>query len=144
LFRQYKSPSTPDGFYLLIIFSTNIRNGAHAPEVCIEADGQSIVESELVNYDIRGVGKVRMRELMAQENQTMNLHTYVFKSGDHYTPSYFRQQASIMMNGLLQRKTAGALVRFTIPADRHKEDAARERLRRAVEELMPQIEDSLP
>lgn len=144
LFRHYKSATSPDGFYLLIIFSTNIRNGAHAPEVCIEADGQSIVRTDLVTHDIEGVGHIEMRELLAQDGQSMNLHTYVFKSGDSYTPSYFWQQASIMFNGLTQQNTAGALVRFTIPATRHDQQAARQRLRRAVEELMPQIESSLP
>lgn len=143
VYRRYASFDHPEGFDLLIVFSTNIRNGAHSPDVCLEAAGEQIIGKYDHQFELLDHAELNMRELLTQHNDRQTCHYFVFKSGDSYTTSYLKQQITIVLNGLLRRNTAGALIRFTIPVADHDRQEARETLNEVITAMMPQIDQGL-
>ncbi len=143
LYRRYTSASLPQGFELLIVFSNNIRNGAHAPEVCLEGAGQQIVADRPLRIDVPGIGTLAMRELVTQRDTTLTLHGYVFQCGNDYTTSYIMQQSTIFWNGIRGGSTAGGLIRFTVPIEHRDENASRQTLEDAIRTLMPHLKETL-
>lgn len=143
LYRRYTSASLPRGFELLIVFSSNIRNGAHAPEVCLEGAGQQIVGNRACVYDVPGIGALTMRELVTQQNTDLALHAYVFQCGESYTTSYIVQQSTIFWNGVRGGSTAGGLIRFSVAIENRDEEASRRVLEEAIAALMPHLKSTL-
>lgn len=132
-------------FSVMIVFSPNNRKGTHPPDVCIEGGGSHIVSKRTVPLDaIPGRGPLRMRELVAQADASEQYFLYVYKCGRRYTDSYIMQQFLIFVNGLIDRNSAGALIRFDVPMRGRDVAAARQVALEAVEALMPGIDATLP
>ena len=144
LYRQYRCDRTGERIDLLLVFSANNRKGTHPPEVCIEGGGDRIIEKEVRRVDIPRVGEISMRELLTQRTDYLSYFLYAYKSGDHYTHSFFGQQFWIFVNGLTARNTAGALIRFSSPAPRGKTQHTRDLVTAAAQQLMPEIDERLP
>ncbi len=135
------------GFDLLIVFSKNNRRGTHSPELCIQGGGEKIISKGPVTIDtgLSGSGEpLGMREVVSQDGRRMVYYLYVFKSGDSYTTNYTRQQAMILLNGLLRREAVGALIRLTVTVQDEDLEAARRLARDAAARLMPIIDENLP
>lgn len=144
VFRRYTSPYGQGTVDLLIIFSSNNRKGTHPPEVCLEAAGEHIVDKQIHRLAVDGIGEVDLRGLVSQANTRLEYHLYVYKCGNRYTPSFLTQQATIFLNGLTARNAAGALIRFSVPAEHHDVDAARRLALSAASALLPKINEGLP
>ena len=134
------------GFDLLIVFSKNNRRGTHSPELCIQGSGEKIVSKGPVTLDtiLTGDKRLGMREVVSQEGRQMVYYLYVFKTGDNYTTNYTKQQASILINGLLRREAVGALIRLTVSVQDGDLEGARRLAREAAGRLMPIIDEKLP
>ncbi len=143
LFRRFRSnKGTP--MDLLIVFSANNRKGTHPPEVCIEGGGDRIIEKEVRSVDIPSVGPISMRQLLTQRADETTSFLYAYKSGDHYTHSFFGQQFWIFVNGITSRNASGALIRLSTPTQRGREEEARQLLVATAKRLVPQIDQHLP
>jgi EpsI family protein len=136
--------SEHSGFDLLIVFSKNNRRGTHSPELCIQGSGERIVSKGQADVPAPGREPWPMREVVSQNGQRTVYYLYTFKSGHSYTTHYTLQQAAILLNGLLRRDSAGALIRLTVVVRDGDLDAARRMAREAAAELMPIIDKSLP
>jgi EpsI family protein len=142
-FTREDKPGGP-GFDLLIVFSKNNRRGTHSPELCIQGSGEKIVSKGPVTVDAPGIGPLAMREVVSQKGRRSVYYLYVFKCGGYYTTNYTVQQATILVNGLLRRDSAGALIRLTVPVMDGELNAARGLAQDAAARLMPIIDKDLP
>lgn len=135
-------------FDLLIVFSKNNRRGTHSPELCIQGSGERILSKGPVSIDagdaIADGRPFGMREVVSQDSRRTVYYLYVFKSGDAYTTNYTLQQATILLHGLLQRESAGALIRITVPVQDDDLESARRLAHEAAAKLMPVIDENLP
>ena len=143
LYRHFRG--SQERFDILVVFSPNNRKGTHPPEVCIEGSGKHIVSKQTIEIDaLPHRSPLRMRELIAQKDDIQTYHAYVYKCGDSYTSSYLKQQFLIFVNGLIDRNSAGALIRFDVPIRSGDVVSARQMALDAVFALMPGIDDKLP
>jgi EpsI family protein len=144
LYRRFTQARTGKWIDFLIVFSADNRKGTHPPEVCLTGGGDQLVAKREHEMNLPDMGRVVMRELITQRGQAQTYHLYVYKCGDSYTPSFFVQQATIFMNGLLSRNAAGALIRLTCPVENQDVESARAFAVAAAHELMPQVDRGLP
>jgi len=149
VYRRFTPEATsqtpgPSGFDLLIVFSKNNRRGTHSPELCIQGSGERIVSKGLLEIDTAGREPWPMREVVSQDGQRTVYYLYTFKCGHSYTTNYTLQQATILINGLLRRDSAGALIRLTVRVPDGDLDSAQRLAREAAAGLMPIIDESLP
>jgi len=141
LYRRYEGAgATPIDF--CVIFSKDNRKGTHPPEVCL---GESVVaSSNLVVRDVPGRGDVPGRLLLTVTDRRREYHLYVYKCGDDYTPSFWKQQLVIFANGLLGRNASGALIRVsTAVGDDENEEAARRRCAAMLSAAIPYLDAAL-
>jgi EpsI family protein len=140
LYRRYESAGTsPVDF--CVIFSQDNRKGTHPPEVCL---GEMVVgRSDLVVHDVAGRGDVPCRLLIAVSDRQREYHLYVYKCGNEYTQSFWRQQFVIFVNGLLHRNASGALIRVSTPVG-DNEEAARRRCTMMLSTAIPYLDAALP
>jgi EpsI family protein len=132
---------------MLVVFSADNRKGTHPPEVCLKGANTEIDAKRVVNMDLPGMGTMPMRELETTTGRIKAWHLYVYKCGDAYTYSFFKQQLVVFLNGLLQRNAAGALIHLTVPVMSAGPDAkaeARSLEYDAARVLLPQIDRKLP
>ncbi|MBM4016885.1 MAG: EpsI family protein [Planctomycetes bacterium] len=143
LYRRYFSPGLqPVDF--CVIFSRDNRKGTHPPDLCLEGGGQDIVEKrDVVLPNVEGRGEVRCRALVVQTGTSRQHFLYVYKCGDEYTPSFWRQQFAIFANGLLGRSASGALIRVSTSADDNAE-AANRRTMMMLGIALPYLDRALP
>jgi len=145
LYRHFISRDQSYGLDLLIVFSADNRKGTHPPEVCLEGGGGRVVSKREHVIDVPEVGPVKLRELIVEERCFKTLYAYVYKCGNSYTPSFFRQQATIFWNGMTARNSAGALIRFSSPIGREGDaQAVRQQVLAAAPLLMREIDRNLP
>ena len=145
LYRRFFHAKSRRYVDFLIVFSANNRKGTHPPEVCLSGSGEEIITSELYDAPAGSLGDIPMRELVTQRRDRQTYYLYTFKSGDAYTPSFFKQQMMIFINGLLpERNTAGALIRFHTHVPERDVDTARTLTVAAVATLMPEVSERLP
>jgi EpsI family protein len=140
LYRRYEaSGSSPIDF--CVIFSQDNRKGTHPPEVCL---GEKVVTaSDVVVHDVSGRGDIPCRLLGTVSDRRRDYYLYVYKCGDQYTPSFWKQQLVIFGNGLLRRNASGALIRVSTPVG-DNEEAARQRCTAMLGAAIPYLDAALP
>ncbi len=143
LYRIYRTPHGPSHVELLIVFSANNRKGTHEPEVCLEGSGYQITHQGIRVIDVEPDWQVEMREIITEKQGRGMYHLYVYKAGDVFTTSFFRQQLTIFLNGLAGDRSSAALVRFDVPISGDHTDQARQMALAAVRELLGDIRENL-
>lgn len=143
LYRRYVvAGGVPIDF--CIIFSQDNRKGTHPPDLCLEGGGQDIVAKEdVVIPNVDGPGGLPCRGLVVQLGGNRDYFLYTYKCGSDYTNSFWNQQWTIFLNGLLHRNASGALVRVSTPVGDDLE-AAKDRARQLLSVAVPYLDRSLP
>lgn len=110
LSRQYASDDHKGDIEVTVFFSRDNRKGIHPPDLCLEGGGDSIIEKDVVQID-----GVQCRSLLFLHDDQLYYMLYTYKCGKSYTLSFWRQQMTIFLNGLLERNSTGALIRVATP-----------------------------
>jgi len=141
--RRYVAPgSAPLDF--CVIFSRDNRKGTHPPDLCLEGGGQDIIaKRDVLLRNIAGRGDVLCRSLLVQSGLRRDYFLYVYKCGNEYTPSFWKQQFVIFTNGLLGRNASGALIRVSTPVTDNEEAASR-RSTMLLSAAIPYLDRALP
>jgi EpsI family protein len=142
--RNYVNPSTGQSVELLVVFSPDNRKATHPPDVCLEGNGQSIIDRRKQQIDLSDGSAIPMKELLTQRGSDLRYYLYVYKCGTQYTPDFFSQQANIFFNSLLNQNTSGALIRFSLPVTGRNLEEARSLAFSAVRSIIPQLNRGLP
>jgi len=149
VFRTYSDDSTEPGsgpVDLCIVFSEDNRKGTHPPDVCLEASGCHIVARPERTINIDGTD-LAVREIITTavgSNDQYLYFAYFYKCGDTFTPSFYKQQVQIVLNGLLRRNTAGALIRYSTPMNKLDDlDLARRRTDQLIRLTFPYLKKNL-
>ena len=126
---------------LCIVFSQDNRKGTHPPDLCLQGSGEGIVaKGDLIVDGVEGRGQVPCRELVVQSGVKGYYYLYTYKCGGAYTASFWQQQFSIFINGLLKRDASGALVRVSMPVETNVADARRLSIQ-FMRQAIPQLEE---
>lgn len=143
LFRRYvTAEATPVD--LCIIFSSDDRKGIHPPELCFEGSGSEVVaKADLTLTPVAGRGAVPCRELVVQSGLRKEYLLYTYKCGGNYTRSFWTQQFTIFVNGLLDRNASGALIRLSTHVEAGLAEA-RERTAQLLRVAIPHLSRALP
>lgn len=147
--RDYLARTYTDGagrpVDLAIVFSEDNRKGTHPPDVCLQGAGSVIEQRADRTLDLPSGEKLPIREVISRTGAGQRTYfAWFYKSGDSFTASFYRQQASIIWNGLLGRNTSGALIRYAVPIDAESGvDAARKRVDDLITVTFPHIRDKL-
>jgi EpsI family protein len=128
-----------------IIFSKDNRKGTHPPDLCLAGSGDGIVaKGDVTVTDVPGRGDLPCRELIVQHGQEMQYVMYVYKCGNSYTGSFWKQQWVILLNGLLKRNASGALIRVSLTMDTDNPGAARKLSTEFLRVAVPYVDKALP
>jgi EpsI family protein len=131
---------------LCVVFSEDNRKGTHPPDVCLEGSGARILSHHDRTTDVDGTS-FTMRELVTTSGPgKYQYFAYFYKCGDVFTPSFYKQQIQIIVNGILRHNASGALIRYSTPmlssGDKDLE-AARKRVDQLLAGTFPMIRDNL-
>jgi EpsI family protein len=144
LFRSYSDGKGND-VDLCVVFSEDNRKGTHPPDVCLEAGGCSITQ-RMDRVIMLGGEPLTIRELITTNTGASNQYTYFayfYKCGDSFTPSFYRQQAQIVWNGLTRQNTAGAMIRYSTAMKNGEVDQARARVDEFIAATYPYLKKNL-
>ena len=154
LIRQYRPEYRPaDNFHrreveYCVIFSKDNRKGVHPPDLCLEGGGQNITaKGTVVLKDVEGIGDILCRELVVQSDRRETYYLYTYKCGSQYTTSFWMQQGTIFVNGLLARNASGGLIRVSTSVDPFGEDnldKAKRRAKGILRGALPKLHRTLP
>jgi EpsI family protein len=127
------------------IFSGDNRKGTHPPDLCLQGSGDGIVVAgNLLVGDVEGRDAVPCRYLVVQAGPAREYFLYTYKCGREYTASFWRQQTAILVNGLLNRNSSGALIRYSTRIKGDNLAEAKERCAAFVRATIPSLDRSLP
>lgn len=123
LYRRYVGAGTP-AVDFCVIFSQDNRKGTHPPDLCLQGSGDGILsKADRMIDGVDGRGAVACRELIVQSGSRRQYILYTYKCGREYTSSFWKQQWTILMNGLFKRDSGGALIRVSMPIGDRVADA---------------------
>ncbi len=147
VFRTY-SDGKGNPVDLCVVFSEDNRKGTHPPDICLEGSGYRIVSRTPRDLMIAGT-PLTVAEIVASAGTGTGPNQYVYfayfyKCGDTFTPSFYKQQMTIVWNGLTQHNAAGALIRYSTPITSLADvPAARARTDQLLNVTFPYIRDGL-
>jgi EpsI family protein len=143
VYRTYSDGQGPP-VDLCVIFSEDNRKGTHPPDICLEGAGYRIVSRQDRRVTVAGT-PLTLRELVTTGAGGQYVcFDYVYKCGDVFTPSFYRQQVQIVWNGLTRQNASGALIRFSTPMGRASDiEASRARIDEVLTATFPAIRDGL-
>ncbi len=131
---------------LVVVLAEQIRRRTHPPEQCVTGDGSIIRSTDQLTVELDGspLRSLRVNQLVLEGRNGQTLMWYFYKSGDRLTTSYWRHQAGIALRALTDPNAADALVRLDAPVTANDFDAAEDRLRGFLDDVMPSVMDILP
>ena len=104
VYRTYTDGEAPVD--LCAVFQGN-RKGTHPPDVCLEGSGSRIVSRQDRQTTVAGT-PLTLRELVTiGPSGQYVFFAYIYKCGDVFTPSFYKQQVQIIWNGLTRQGLQG-------------------------------------
>ena len=142
--RRYTNPSEED-VYLYIVVSEINRKVAHPPEVCYTGDGVEIVEKDQVQFSVPGLkGPLSVNSFVSRKDRAESLVFYWFKAGDKFTTNYIIQQAKVVWNQIIGKKSTAALIRLSVAIDNGDKEKAQNTLQEFSKKVVPAILEYTP
>jgi len=106
--RDYKNKKG-DSVILYIIYSEDNRKVSHPPEVCYIGSGVTVVDKSLVQIS----NDIKATRMIVEKKDSRQLVVYWFRAGSLNTDKYLKQQIKIVIDRILGKRTAGALIRLS-------------------------------
>ncbi len=139
--RHYVGARPGEAIDFCAVFSPDNRKGIHPPDLCMEGGGQTILQkSDIEAPAVAGGPPVPCREFIVLSGATRYYYLYTFKYGNRYTRSFWQQQVSIFLSGLLQRPAEGMLIHISTPIGAD-EPAARRRCMDLLGLVVPRLDE---
>ena len=125
--------------FLSIVYYPETKVDFHAPEACLAGQGIQISKNTkaiFIKYNGKKV-KVKLNQLVRQNNNSNELIYYFYKAGDFIGQSYIELRFNLAINKLSNNKKCGALIRVSTPALMDDEQKAEKILINFIEQLYP-------
>jgi len=141
IMRNYKNLTRGDTVNLYIIYSADNRRALHPPEICYTGGGAgTILEKGVVAL----TADFKANKFVIENKSLSQLVVYWFKSGNLSTYSYIHQQLKAVKDRLMQKKTAGAMIRISTTMDPRNPDKALNLIKSFSESIIPVIAQYVP
>ncbi len=137
--REYKNKQG-DEVFLYLIYSEDNRKVSHPPEVCLLGSGMTITEKS----PIKIVDAINAVKILVEKKNVRELVVYWFKAGKLYTDNYLKQQIKIVIDRMLAKRTAGALIRVSTVIKNDDEEEAMRSIREFSEAIVPLLAKYVP
>lgn len=109
--RRYKKDGNEVD--ILIVYSQNNRKVSHPPEICYTGSGITILSKRNIELEANPDMKITANKLLLEQRKVQQLSVYWFKVGREFTENYWKQQALIAMDTLLNKPASSALIRIS-------------------------------
>ncbi len=106
--RDYKN-KRGEVVQLYVVYSEDNRKVSHPPEVCLMGSGGNVANKAIVDMP----GNIKGVKLIVEYGPNQEMIVYWYKAGKFFTPNYLRQQAHVVIDRMLGKRTAGALIRVS-------------------------------
>ena len=90
------------------------RAAFHPPELCYVGSHFEVLERGPITVRVNGRSRRLMRLVIGQDGQRYEAW-YWFTAADRMTPSYYQQQAWLVLDTIRRRPASGTLVRISTP-----------------------------
>lgn len=137
----------PDGGQVLlyIIYAQHNRKVAHPPEICYTGGGSTIIKKDTCTIPYGQEGKsVSVNKVFLDTDHHQQIMYYVFKIGNSFTPSYWRQQILIGLKTLLGQPSSSAMIRLTTVIEKNDADKAADLMNDFAADIFPLLPRYLP
>jgi len=141
IMRNYKNLTRGEEVNLYIIYSSDNRRALHPPEICYTGGGAgTILEKKVISL----ASRFKVNKFLIENKNFSQLVVYWFKSGELSTYSYIRQQLKTVKDRLLQKKTAGAMIRISTTVPSKNPEKGLNLIKSFAEDIIPEIERYVP
>lgn len=137
--RDYKN-AQGSVVQLYVVYSEDNRKVSHPPEVCYMGGGVTIIDKSLV----RLTPTIPAIKMTVEGKDYRQIVVYTFKAGDIYTAQYTQQQWKVVIDRLLGKRTAGALIRFSTNIKNNQSQEAFDLIKSFCKEIEPLLAKHMP
>jgi exosortase D (VPLPA-CTERM-specific) len=142
-----RSPTEPNVGLFMAWYEDQSAGGVHSPEICLPGSGWEIawLERTDIASEMGTETPFNINRAIIQHGETRMMVYYWFQQGERRIAWDFAAKFYLMVDGIRTGSTDGALVRLTTLIPEGESDAdAEERLRAALEDLMPHLPRFIP
>jgi EpsI family protein len=142
-----RSPTEPNVGLFMAWYEDQSAGGVHSPEICLPGSGWEIawLERTDIASEMGTETPFNINRAIIQHGETRMMVYYWFQQGERRIAWDFAAKFYLMVDGIRTGSTDGALVRLTTLIPEGESDAdAEERLRSALEDLMPHLPRFIP
>ncbi|MBU2541254.1 MAG: EpsI family protein [Candidatus Omnitrophica bacterium] len=137
--REYKNKQG-QSVYLYLIYSEDNRKVSHPPEICLLGSGMTIVEKDSIQL----TSPIKAMKLIVEKEKIPQMYIYWFKAGNVYTDNYIKQQMKIVIDRMLGKRTAGAMIRISTDLKTNDKEEAFKLLKSFSNEISPLLAKYIP
>jgi EpsI family protein len=139
IMREYKNPQG-QAINLYIIYSLTNRKVVHAPEICLQGDGGTIVDKSSVLID----NSFSAVKLLLEKKLSRELVVYWFRIAGLNTSNLLKQQLKMVFNQVRGKPSSIALVRVITNIENDDEKEALSKIKSFCSLLMPLLPQYVP
>lgn len=145
--RNYTNPEKTPWIDLLIPYYRSQRAGEapHSPQHCLPGSGWTPIENQHIMLAVPGHQPFPVNRYLITKGDARELVLYWFWAHDRGVASEYWAKYYLVKDAIKMNRSDGALVRVTTPMYRGETtDAAQERLRPFIEQVVPQLDNYIP
>ena len=137
---------SPINFLVAYYRSQGNGSGIHSPEVCIPGSGWEVSKWAAEDVSIAGVtgGSIHLNRAIVQKGASRQLVYYWFEQQGQRFSNDYAAKAFAVYGSILRGRSDGALVRAVTAIDSRGPEAADERLRHFIAEVVPELPRFVP
>ncbi|MDD5069627.1 MAG: EpsI family protein [Candidatus Omnitrophica bacterium] len=139
LVREYEN-SAGDKVAIAVVYSENNRASMHPPEICYVGGGVDLIEKGVVALPVKASEEFLVNKLVMKDKLGIIKAWYWFSTKTKFTPSYYRQQLSILFNGLINNHYDGALIRVSIRSQQQDWQYQEQQVNSFIGAILPSLE----
>ena len=144
LLRNYVDASgAPVNLYVSYFPRQRQGEASHSPKHCLPGAGWQPVRQARVPYPLAAGDAPRINEIVYEKDGRRQLVLYWFRERERIVASEYMVKWYLMWDALTRKRSDGALVRLSTPAD-DSEDAARRRCLDFARLALPLLNEFLP
>jgi EpsI family protein len=141
----YVSPENKK-IQVTFVHAVNNRSAFHPPEYCLTGGGSRIIGKEIQNcaIDDPRIKNIAVNEMIFDSVPGKKLFVWTWYAAEKQcTPNFYKQQASLVWNGIVKGKSAGSVINLYIYLSNDDIESARAAAAGFAKALMPFLYDYL-
>lgn len=138
-FREYKN-QRGKAVFLYVVYSEGNRRAIVPPDIGYMGSGVTVVQKSVIAL----ATNIDATKMVVEDAKSREIVVFWFRAGNYNTEQYTKQQLMVVLDRMLGRHSAGALIRISTKVTNQDDKAALDLIKSFCEQIEPLLQKYVP